>query len=481
MGSETGVKVELEKAPLKYSGLAPWEIWISESQERIIVAVAPENVERFITICANYNVEAVAIGEFTGNKRLAVAYRGEVVCDLDMDFLHNGLPQRVMVGKWEKPNFLETAIVVPISSAKLRDDFFKIMSHLNVCSKEPIVRRYDHGVQGTNVLPPYGGASQDGPNDAVVLTPILGKPYGLAISHGLNPILNRINPHKGSIWAAVEALSNLVAVGGNHREAWLIDNFIWPFPDEESLGALDLSVDACVDIMHAFKIPFISGKDSLSGTYRGKQNGKDVVIKIPPVLCVSAFGKIPDIRKTVTASFKKPGSIIVLLGEPDFASMGGSVYYQIHGVKGGKVPRVNLELQLKIFDCLHRLISDGKILAAHDISEGGMAVALAEMCFGNGLGANIDLDEISKEISSEFILFNETPGCFLLEIDERLFYSSSDKLFGNVPYTIIGRVDGSKSSNVLNISRSANNLSLTCPIDELKEVSKKPMKEVFCD
>ena len=482
MGSEIGVSVELEKAPLKYPGLSPWEIWISESQERMIVAVAPENIERFITICASYNVEAAVLGEFTGSKRLIVSYWGEAVCDLDMEFIHNGLPQRVMVGKWEKPNFLETPIVEPFGEKKLKYNFFKIMNHLNICSKELIVRRYDHGVQGTNALPPYGGASQDGPNDAVILTPILGKPYGLIISHGLNPILNRIDPYWGSVWAAVEALSNLVAVGGNYRETWLIDNFIWPFPDEESLGALNLSVDACVDIMHAFKIPFISGKDSLSGTYRGKQNGKDIVIKIPPVLCVSAFGKIPDIRKTVTSNFKKGGSYIVLLGKPDYKNMGGSVYCDIHKIRGGEVPRVDLNQQPLVFDCLHRLISQGKILASHDISEGGMAVALAEMCFGNDFGARVDLNKMPNEILSDSILFNETPGCFLLEVEEKLF-CSLDELFGSVSYVIVGRVDGSKLASTLSISRSnhPHNLSLTCVIDELKEVWKRPMKEVFCD
>ena len=415
---------------------------------------------------------------------------GKAVCDLDMNFLHNGLPQRVMVGKWEERNFLETTIAAPISVAKLRDYFLRIMSHLNVCSKEPIVRRYDHGVQGTNVLSPYGGASQDGPNDAVVLTPILGKPYGLIISHGLNPILNRTDPRKGSIWAAVEALSNLVAVGGNYRETWLIDNFIWPFPDEESLGALDLSVDACVDIMHAFKIPFISGKDSLSGTYRGKQqNGKDIIIKIPPVLCVSAFGKIQNIHKTVTANFKKPGSFIVLFGEMDFSAMGGSVYYQIHGIKGGRVPEVNLELQPKIFDRLHRLISEGKILAAHDISEGGMATTLAEMCFGGNLGAKMSTGmnrlQMKYPLGLDFILFNETPGCFLLEIDEYVYVKEGPKnLFQGLPYHDLGQVSespiiyiiGSEQMQILNRSHE-----LIIQVDELKNVWKKPMKEVFCD
>ncbi|MCK6462250.1 MAG: AIR synthase-related protein [Candidatus Pacebacteria bacterium] len=500
MGNETGVRVFLERAPLKYTGLAPWEIWISESQERMIVAVAPENVKEFISICAGYNVEAVELGEFTDSKRLIVTYCEKTdykedispvftittVCDLDMEFLHNGLPQRVMVGKLEKGAHHEPSISGLLTDEDYVNKFFEVVSHLNVCSKEPIVRRYDHGVQGTNALPPYAGVGQDGPNDAVVLTPILGKLYGLIISHGLNPVLNKIDPYHGSIWAAVEALSNLVAVGGNYRESWLIDNFIWPFPDDESLADLNLSVDACVKIMHAFKIPFISGKDSLSSTYKGKQNGKNIVIKIPPVLCVSAFGKIPDVRKTITASFKKPGSFIVLLGKMDFNAMGGSVYYQIHGIKGGRVPEVDLKLQPKIFDCLHRLINEGKILAAHDISEGGIAANLAEMCFGGNKGAMLEKClhplQMDNNVGPDFILFNETPGCFLLEIDEYTYLTEgAEKLFRGLPHYELGRVT---ESNIIYINamdmRYGGNYELNIILGDLKNAWKKPMQEVFC-
>lgn len=487
MGSETGVRVYLEKAPLKYTGLNPWEIWISESQERMIVAVDPKNVDEFISICRDYNVEAVELGGFKESKRLVVTYNGEKVCDLDMEFLHNGLPQRVMIGNWKKEEHDKTHCPALIDGYDYAREFIKVIGHFNVCSKEPVVRRYDHGVQGTNALPPYGGVNQDGPNDAAVLTPILGKPYGLIISHGLNPILNNIDPYHGSICAAVEALSNLAAVGGNYREAWLIDNFIWPFPDKESLGALDKAVDACVDIMHAFKIPFISGKDSLGSTYEGKQNGKDIVIKIPPVLCVSAFGKITDAGKTISAGFKKPGSIIVLLGQMDFNAMGGSVYYQIHGIKGGNVPKVNLKLQPKIFDCLHRLISEGKILAAHDISEGGMAATLAEMCFGGNLGVMLPTGlhrlQMNYPVSLDFVLFNETPGCFLLEIDEYVYFEDGvEKLFRGLPHHNLGQV---AKSDIIYISGRnpaiSKDYQFAIKLDDLKNEWKKPMKEVFCD
>lgn len=389
MGSTTGVRVTLEKAPLKYSGLAPWEIWLSESQERMVLAAAPQFAERILEICSAHNVETTVLGVFTNDRRLVVTYHGVSVCDVSMEFLHDGLPQRVMIAR-QRPVLPASPVVVmpPESPEDWRRVYEAVLRHGNVCSKEPIVRMYDHSVQGTSALPPFSGVHHDGPNDAAVIRPLLDKPYGLIVAHGLNPVLNRLDPYAGSLWAAVEALSNYVAVGGDFREAALIDNFIWPFPDEESLWDLDRAVDACCAFMDAFKLPFVSGKDSLSSTYRRG----DFVLKIPPVLCVSSFGKISDVTKTVTADFKRAGSHIVFVGDPDVTTMGGSVYYDIMGQRGGRVPRVQLEYLPQLFDWLHAHIANGDILACQDISEGGVAAALAEMCFGGSRGAAGDRD-----------------------------------------------------------------------------------------
>lgn len=468
MGSEIGVHVELDKAPLKYSGLAPWEIWLSESQERMVIAVAPQDVERVLGICRNYNVEATVLGEFTGDKQLVVTYEGAMVCDLDMEFLHHGLPQRVLQAHWIPPVFPETYFPQPHTNDEWVDAFCRVLTHGNVCSKESIVRLYDHGVQGTNALTPFSGVSHDGPNDAAVLTPILGKPYGLVISHGLNPILNRINPYWGSAWAAVEALSNLVAVGGNPQEAWLIDNFIWPFPDEEALGALDRAVDACVDISDAFGIPFISGKDSLSSTYRGKDG---TVIKIPPVLCVSALGKIPDVAETITADFKEAGSTIMLVGFLNPVAMAGSVYYDLHGVVGNNLPQLNLKQLFRTFRRLHALIQQGIVLACHDLSEGGLLASLAEMCFGGNIGASIELLPLGDG-RPDYLLFNEMAGCFLIEVREEdvLEVSSS-----SVPSIAIGNTTREAT---IAVSDRRENL-FRADLATLKAAWQRPMKEVF--
>jgi phosphoribosylformylglycinamidine synthase len=479
MGEKIGVKVFLDRVPLKYPGLNPWEIWLSESQERMVLAVAPENMDRVMAICRNYNVEATAIAEFTGDGRLLVTYNGENVCDLDMEFLHNGLPQRVMQAAWVKEDYEEPQspdIVFDSAAAgcgevvnlsNVREKIYRaVMSHLNVCSKEPIVRVYDHGVQGSSVLPPFTGIFQDGPNDATIISPLLDKPYGAIISHGLNPVLNKIHPYHGSLWAAVEAVSNAVAAGANPEDLTLIDNFIWPFPDEESLGALDMSVDACVDFVKVTGMPFISGKDSLSSTYRGKDG---TVLKIPPVLCVSVFGRIADVQKTVSSDFKYIGSQIVLLGERRISEMAGSVYYDLAGYTGSNLPKINLEKVNKVFHVLNRAISGGAVPACHDISEGGLAAALAEMCFGGNVGAEIS---IPAGENPEYFLYNETAGCFMVEIPAGM---DAAELFAGIPYYVIGKTVEKLSVEILYEGRELFDVSLS----SLKAAWQQPMKGVF--
>ncbi len=463
MGSEIGACIALDRAPLKYPGLAPWEILLSESQERMVLAVDPANWERLQEICRNYNVEATVLGKFTDDHHFTATYEGRTVMDLDMEFLHNGLPQRVMQAAWKRPALAEPEVEPPWDWGEL---FARVLGHLNVCSKEPIVRVYDHGVQGTNTLPPFAGVNGDGPNDAAIITPVYGKPYGMIIAHGLNPVLNIINPYYGSLWAAAEATANAVACGANPAEMALIDNFIWPFPDEESLGALDLAVDACVNFSRATGMPFISGKDSLSSTYRGK-DGK--VIKIPPVLCISVFGRIPDITRTVSADFKKQDSQIVLVGYRNTGEMAGSVYYDLLGIVGSNLPKIDPVALTRVYKALHRAINTGKVLACHDLSEGGLAAALAEMCFGGGLGATIKIDEAEK---AEFFLFNETAGCFLVEISQN---TDPAETFGDIPWTVIGKTVPAQFITAGQRGETLFSLNL----EDLKEAWQRPMKEVF--
>jgi len=462
MGRNCGAKVNLEQVPLKYTNLAPWEIFLSESQERMVIAISPQNIKKVEKEAKILNVESSVIGKFTNSKKLKVYYHKQLVCDLSMDFLHNGLPQRHMVGKTSKIKIEEK---LPNRPKDLSAIWQKIMAHGNVCSKEPIIRMYDHNVQGTAALHPFGGTNLDAPNDGAIIRPILSKPYGLAVTHGLNPALNKIDPYWGSVWAILEAVSNYVAIGGDLKDAALIDNFIWPFPDEESLADLDRSVDACLDMANLLAMPFVSGKDSLSSTYRFP-NGK--TLKIPPVLLISVFGKIADVAKTASSDFKKVGSTIVLVGKPDFANLGGSTYFDVTNSQGSGVPKPDLKLITKVLSSITSGIRSSHILSCHDISEGGMAAALAEMCFGADFGAQISIEPFKTR--DDLILFSETPGTFLVEVKNAKI---AEKLFAKVPHTILGKTT---QSNQIAINGSK---IIKVDINKLKKFWQEPMKEIF--
>lgn len=463
MGEEIGVTVDISKAPLKYQGLAPWEIFLSESQERMVTAIDPRDIDQFLAICRKYNVEATVLGSFDGSHRLTVRYGDEIVADLDYDFLKNGLPQREMKARYEKIQNDEREPDFPRDWTKTLKD---TLSHPNVCSKEPIVRQYDHSVQGTNALQTFSGKNFDGPNDAVVMQPILGKPYGMVISHGMNPILNRIDPYWGSVWAVAEAMSNYVAVGGDPDQSAWINNYIWPFPDEEAMGSLDRCVDAVIDCMDALERPVISGKDSLSSTYRGKDG---TVIKIPPTLCMSIFGRIPDVEQTVSSDFKKDGSTVVLVGKMDRDAMGGSTYYDNNGILGSEVPKVDLSVLPQVLRTVHSAIKTGEVLACHDVSEGGVIGAVSEMAFGGDCGVVLNLE---ASASLDKFLFNETAGCFVIEVKD---VQTAEELFKDVPHMVLGKTQAKKSIEAL-----ADGIEfLNVPTDELKHAWQEPERRIF--
>jgi len=439
MGSEIGVTVNLEKAPLKYQGLSPWEIWISESQERMLIALSKENLKEFLKICKKYNVEATEIAKFDGTKKLNVFWRKEKIGDLQMEFLHNGLPQRVMVAKKYKVLSIEYKgkEELPRNQKGWIEKLESVLAGGDVNSKEPILRLYDHNVQGTNVLHPFVGEGMDGPTDAAVVKPLLDKPYGLIVSHGLSPKKTLEDSYEGTIWSATEAISNYVTVGGDYKEACLINNYIWPFPDPEWLGKLDACVDAIVDFMKALKIPVISGKDSLSATYRSS-NG--TVLHSPPTLAMSVFGKILDVKKTVSSDFKKIGSTIVIVGKQE--------------------EKVDLKVLPKVLDTIYKAINTGKVLASHDVSEGGLITSVFEMCVGGNVGAKI------KAAQEE--LLAETTGCFVVEIEDE---KAAKKLFTGIPYKILGRTIKEEKLLVDGL--------FSVEIAQLQEAWSKPMKEIF--
>lgn len=447
MGEAVGARVYLERAPLKYEGLAPWEIFLSESQERMVLAVDPENLEAFETICAKHHVESTDLGEFDGSKRLNVTYKDEPVADLDYGFLNYGFGQRTLEAEPASIKLKARNPEVPREPHQWIETVKDVLAHDNVCSKEPIVRQYDHGVGGRSVVPPFGGVHQDGPNDAAVMRPFPKARYGIVQSHGLNPILNRLDPYEGAKWAVAEAMSNYVAAGGDPGDCALIDNFISPTPDPESLGSLHRQVEGLTDMLDALERPAISGKDSLSSTYRGKRGGEDVVIKIPPVLCVSVMGKIPEVESAMTSDFKRPGSTICVVGQRS-EGMGGSAYYDVTDGRSADVPAIDLATFPATLRSVHRAIRNGQVTACHDISEGGLISAVSEMAFGGNCGFELELDAPASdnfELANE--LFNETSARFVVEIPVG---ADPHEIFDWSYCTVIGRTSEDRAVTVRN-------------------------------
>ncbi len=399
-----GARVHLERVPLKYANMKPWEIWVSESQERMLLIVPPSNLERVLEIFADEEVEATAIGELIPERRLEIYYRDEKVAELDVEFLFHGLPRVKRIARWSPPELSEPSF----EPGKLGEDLHRILAMPNVASKESVIRTYDHEVKAATVLKPLQGEACDGPGDAAVLKPLRSSWKGIAISNGLNPEYGKIDSYWMAASAIDEAIRNNVAVGG--RRIALLDNFCWGNPEKpENLGTLVRAAKACYDIAIVYETPFISGKDSL---YNESPLGA-----VTPTLLISALGIVPDVRKAVSMDFKQEGSCIYLLGETK-PELGGSHYYKLKGYLGRSVPKVEPSKAKRTFEALTRAIDAGLVKACHDLSEGGLAVALAEMCFSGNIGAEVELSLVptSQAMRHDFILFSESNSRFLVEV-----------------------------------------------------------------
>lgn len=413
MGQETGADVHLENIPLKYTALDPWEIWLSEAQERMVIAVPPENLNELMVICDSESVEATVLGTFTDTHRLRVFYRGEIVADLDMDFLHNGLPRHTKKAVWDPPQHPEPEI----DSTQLTEDLCRILASPNVASKEWVIRQYDHEVQGGLVLKPLVGRENDGPSDACITTPVLGSRKGVIVANGINPKYGDIDPYHSAAAAIDEALRNIIAVGGNLEQTALLDNFSWGNPDKhDRLGGLVRSARACYDIAVAYGTPFISGKDSLYNEYRDTTTGEQLAI--PPTLLISAVCVMPDVSKAVSMDVKSPGNRIYVVGKT-YTELGGSHYYAIHGFIGNRAPKVRPAEGKRTMETLSHAIAQGLVRSCHDCSEGGIGVAAAEMAFAGGLGMQLSLTNVPRDAevtTDDVLLFSESNSRFIVEV-----------------------------------------------------------------
>jgi phosphoribosylformylglycinamidine synthase II len=467
MAAETGVKVNLEKVPLKYSGLSYREIWLSESQERMLLAVPPESVKELIELFASEDVEATVIGQFTDDKRLKLLYQDNLVCDLDMEFLHHGLPQSERQAVWQPTQHPEPELPEP---ADLSEDLKKILGAWNVCSKEWVIRQYDHEVQGGSVLKPLSGINNDGPGDAAVVRPLLGSDMGVIIACGINPKYGDIDPYWMAASAVDEALRQIIAVGGNLKRVALLDNFSWGNPEKpDRLGGLVRAAQGCADIALVYGAPFISGKDSLYNEY---QTGKESIC-IPPTLLITSMAVMADVSKTVSMDCKKEGNLIYIVGTT-CDELGGSHYYHIHGATGSRVPRVNPEKGKKLMDSLSTAMEKGLVKTCHDLSEGGIGVAAAEMAFAGGLGITLHLGKVplgEKITRNDNIIFSESNTRFLVEVapEEK---ESFEQAMKGVAFAAVGEVNDSDKLEIYGINGKK---VVSAPLAELKEAWQKPL------
>lgn len=439
MGETLGARVTLEKVPLKYQGLRYTEIWISESQERMVMSVPKEKIELLLEVCAGENVEATVIGEFTGSGRLELFYDGCQVCDLDMKFLHDGVPNitKDAVYKQVKPSPEKFAC-----PKDLTESLQKALAHYNVCSKEAIVRRYDHEVQGTSVIKPFVGATWDGPSDAAVLRPRLDSDNGIAVSNGINVRFGMLDPFWMAASCIDEAIRQIIAVGGNLKQVALLDNFCWGNPDKpDRLGGLVRTAEGCYKAAVAFGTPFISGKDSLYNEYT--EGGQSIAI--PGTILISAIGIIDDVNKCITMDLKKAGNVLYVVGETH-DEMGGSIYSELNGTLGEHVPQVNFKKALVTFDALSAAIAKGLVRSAHDCSEGGLGVAVAEMAFSGGLGATIDLAEVpykGKRRRDDVVFFSESNSRLIVEVEPKN-QKKFEALMAKTTFAQIGLVESAQ-------------------------------------
>ena len=465
MGQEIGADVHLENIPLKYKDLEPWEIWLSEAQERMVIAAPPENIEKLMEICEAESVEATVLGTFTDTHRLRVFYRGEVVGDLDMDFLHNGLPRLTKKAVWDPPQHPEPE-PGQIGSPLLTEALCHILASPNVASKEWVIRQYDHEVQGGLVLKPLVGRENDGPGDACITTPVLGSQKGVIVSNGINPKYGDIDPYHSAAAAIDEALRNIIAVGGNLEQTALLDNFSWGNPDKhDRLGGLVRAARACYDIAVAYGTPFISGKDSLYNEYRDTTTGEQLAI--PPTLLISAICVMPDVSKAVSMDVKSPGNRIYVVGKT-YAELGGSHYYAIHGVIGNSAPKVRPAEGKRTMDALSLAIDQGLVRSCHDCSEGGIGVATAEMAFAGGLGMHLSLVNVPRNAdvtTDDVLLFSESNSRFIVEVAPEKQEAFEEELAA-IPIGCIGTTV-QHSDFVINSTDGSTIVDTT--IDRLKE------------
>ncbi len=434
MGEKTGALVNLEKVPLKYAGLRYDEIWISEAQERIVLSVPPDRVEQLLKLAAGEDVEATDIGTFgTPNRELILNFHGQEVGRISMHFMHDGIPMPTRKATvFQQPKASPATETATGTCHDFKQRLLESLAHPNVASKHWIIRQYDHEVQGGSVVKPLIGPMQIGPSDAAVVRPKLSSHRGVAIGCGLVPHVS--DPYDMAIASIDEAIRNVVCVGADYNRIAILDNFCWPsVEDDVTMGTLVRACEACRDAALAFGIPFISGKDSLHNQFTNQETGE--VIRIPPTLLISAIAIVEDGRRCVTMDLKHRTGRVCLVSAKDAK---------------------DLQSLAATHRQMSKAIASGDIVACHDVSDGGLAVAAAEMCIASGLGMIIGEQLLAGESA-----FVEKPGRYLVELRDRLQADDLRKHFeGNTEVAEFGLVQHLRKFMVTSTRQRVEEISI---------------------
>ena len=494
-GGTGGARLDITHAPVKYPGLRPFELVVSESQERMTFSVPPNSLEAFLTLAKRRGVEASVLGEFNDSGYFQVVYKGKIVAEIALDFLHDGLPPMVLKAKWEGPkeesawgkkvSLPEVKAPEMASRAFHEKALFTLLSRWNIRSKEEWVRRYDHEVQAATLIKPFVGVEAKGPGDSAViwLAPHGGEEKaGITVSCGLQPKLSRFDAYLSAQHGLDEAIRNSVAVGADPDMVAVIDNFCWPDPlpseknpdAQHKLAQLVRANKGLYDLAKIYGCPFVSGKDSMKNDFIGRSRfGKELKISVPPTVLVTAMAKVRDVSKTVSSDFQKVGDSVFLLGKSQ-RDLGGSELEDSFSLPESVLltaPAVDGERNLRLYRTLHKAIQAGLIRSAHDCSEGGMLVALAESAIGGMLGVSSEIENLETELKefggnlAEFF-FNETPGRFVVSVapeQEEEF----KKLFSGQHCLKIGKT----TPDILRFSRHGL-VILDCPVKEIRKAWK---------
>lgn len=472
MAKETGgCLVELDRVPLKYPGLAPWQIWISESQERMTLAVPKRKWKKFLDLIKQRGVEATIIGVFTNSGSCVVTYKGKKIMNVTMKFLHDGLPQRSMVTTYTQSHYDEPSFAQPKNLTKTVQQMLK---RLNMSGFEFLSMQYDHEVQAGSVIKPLQGRGRVN-GEATVTRPVLSSNKGVVLSQGLYPSYSDIDTYHMAACSLDASIRNAVAVGADPDYLALLDNFCWCSPkDPQRLGELKRSVQACHDYAVDFATPFISGKDSMFNDFKGyDEKGNLLKISIPPTLLISSIGVIENIEKTVSIDVKFPGDLVYILGDT-FEELGGSEYFAYHSIIGNNVPQVNAKKNKKTYKSLHKAIQKGLIASAISITRGGLGIALAKMAMAGMLGIDISLENLSgKAVRDDFALFSESQGRILVSINP-VNKKEFEKVMKGNPFALLGKV---REDSMFTIRSKTGNRVVNTDVNKLEKAYKSTFKD----